>query len=118
MCTLFNLFRNVMNYHNLQECRLQVSLVSVIFCLQHFEIHFALELSRMIVFARKQCILCSALRRKKLPYTTSCYIALRFILPWNFCARLYYAATSQPCVFVRLLIGNQADLKLLQCNKC
>ena len=46
---------------------------------------------------------------KKLPYTTLCYIALRFILPWNFCAWLYYAAASQPRVFVRLLVGNHTS---------
>ena len=30
-------------------------------------------------------------------------------LPWNFRARLYYAAASQPRVFVRLLVGNHRD---------
>ena len=33
----------------------------------------------------------------KLPYTTLCYIASRFILPWNLSARLYYAAASRGC---------------------
>ena len=33
-------------------------------------------------------ILCSALRRKR-PYTTLCYMASGFILPWNFRAWLY-----------------------------
>ena len=42
------------------------------------------------VFARKQCNLCSALRHKSyltLPNTALCYIASRFTLPRNFCAR-------------------------------
>ena len=43
----------------------------------------------------------------KLPYATLYYIASRFILPWNFRARLYYAAAKQPRVFARLLVGNQ-----------
>ena len=53
-------------------CRL-VIYVSIIYLLDRFEIHSALELSRMIVFARKQCILCSASRHKSyltLPYVT------------------------------------------------
>ena len=33
-------------------------------------------------------------------------IASRFILPWNFRARLYYTAASQPHVFARLLVGD------------
>ena len=46
----------------------------------------------------------------KLPYTTLCYIASKFIPPWNFRARLYYAAASQPRVF--LLVGNKVYLDL------
>ena len=46
---------------------------------------------------------------KKLPHTTLCYITSRFILPWNFRVRPYYAAASQPRVFVRLLVGNHTS---------
>ena len=52
-------------------------------------------------------ILCSALRYKTLLYIILCYIDSRFILPWNFRARFYDAAASQPCVFARLLVGNK-----------
>ena len=44
---------------------------------------------------------------KKLPYTTLRYTASRFILPWNFRARLYYVATSQSRVFAKLLVSNK-----------
>ena len=44
---------------------------------------------------------------KKLPYTTLRYTALRFILPWNFRARLYYVTASQPRVFAKLLVSNK-----------
>ena len=57
------------------------------------------------VFARKQCILCPALRHGCLTllYVTS----LRdFFCPWNNRAQLYYAADSQPRVFARLRGGN------------
>ena len=73
---LFNLFRNVLNYPYLRECTLQVSHAchaSVIYrygthsCI--IEMHYTMH-----VFARKQCILCSALRHKSyltLPYVTT-----------------------------------------------
>ena len=38
------------------------------------------------------------------------YIALRFILPWNFRAWLYHTATSQPQIFARLLVGKNIPL--------
>ena len=50
-------------------------------------------------------ILCSA----ELPYTTLCYIASSFILPWNFRVRLYYAAASQPRVFASLFVGHKTN---------
>ena len=68
ICVLFNLFRNVMNYRNLR-----VMYVSVIY---RHETHLCSILIHytMHVFARKQCILCYALRQKSyltLPYVTS-----------------------------------------------
>ena len=65
---LFTLFRNVMNYRNLR-----VMYVSVIY---RHETHLCSILIHytMHVIARKQCILCYALRRKSyltLPYVTS-----------------------------------------------
>ena len=58
------------------------------------------------VFARKQCILCPALR---LGCLTLLYVtSIRdFFCPWNNRARLYQTAASQPRAFTRLLVGNQ-----------
>ena len=93
MRRLFMLLRNVMNYHNLRECRLQVGHVmschvSIIYC---HGTHSCI----MHVFTQKQYILCSALQYESyltLPYVTS--------LRDSFClgtfAQLYYAATLQP----------------------
>ena len=49
----------------------------------------------------------SCITLKKLPYTTLPYPASRFILSWNFRARLYYVATSQSRVFAKLLVSNK-----------
>ena len=56
------------------------------------------------VFARKQC---AVLRHK-------CYLTLPSVTslrdsfwPWNFRARIYYAAASKSRVFARLLVGNK-----------
>ena len=73
MHTLFDLFRNVMNYQNLREHRLQVSHVSIICHLHHFEIRVCLG-TIVHLFDQKQCILCSALLSKSyltLHYVTS-----------------------------------------------
>ena len=67
---LFNLFRNVMNFRYLRQCKLQVSHVSVM----HLPSWNALLHYAMHMFARKQCIVCSALRHKSyptLPHVTS-----------------------------------------------
>ena len=51
-------------------------------------------------------ILCSALRHKS--YLTLLYKEdSGFFLLWNFRARLYLAAASQPRVFARLLVCNE-----------
>ena len=65
---LFTLFRNVMNYRNLQECTCP-SFTSHETHLCIILIHYTMN-----VFTRKQCILCHALRQKSyptLPYFTS-----------------------------------------------
>ena len=75
---LINFFGNVTNYRNLPECKLQVPHVSVIYrhgthC-SHKSYLTLLAYDFEHVFARKQCILFSALRHRSyltLPYVTS-----------------------------------------------
>ena len=57
------------------------------------------------MFARKQCILCSALRYGCLILLYVASIPDLFC-PWNNRAQFYQAATSQPRFFARLLVGN------------
>ena len=54
------------------------------------------------VFARKQCSVCRHNCYLTLPYVTSLRDSF---WAWNFHARLYYAAASQPRVFGRLLLA-------------
>ena len=65
------------------------------------------------VFARKQCMLCSALRHVclRLLYVTS---IRDFFCPWNNLKRLYQdTAASQPRVFPRLLVGNKPSIRFI-----
>ena len=69
---LFSLFRNVLNFRHLPECRLQVS--HAMPCVRHLPSWNALTHTTMHAFAKKQYILCSALHHKSyvsLPYVTS-----------------------------------------------
>ena len=95
MHRLFKLLRNVMNYHNLRECRLQVG--HVMSCVHHLLSSNTLIHYTMHVLTQKQCILCSVLHHKSyltLPYLTS----LRDSLCLGTFTRLYYAAALQPCL--------------------
>ena len=95
MHRLFKLLRNVMNYHNLRECRLQVG--HVMSYVHHLLSSNTLMHYTMHVLTQKQCILCSVLHHKSyltLPYLTS----LRDSLRLGTFARLYYAAALQPCL--------------------
>ena len=95
MRRLFKLLRNVMNYHNLRECRLQVGYVMS--CVHHLLSGNTLMHYTMHVLTQKQCILCSVLHHKSyltLPYLTS----LRDSLYLGTFTRLYYAAALQPCL--------------------
>ena len=67
------------------------------------------------MFARKQCIICSALRNGCL---TLLYVASiqDFFCPWNNRARCYQAAASQPRFFARLLVGNYFILFYFYCE--
>ena len=71
------------------------------------------------VFARKQCYLCSALRHKSyltLPNTALCYIASRFTLPRNFCARAIQSSCYRPKK-VRIVQIGDTSMKLSQILK-
>lgn len=97
MRRLFKLLRNVMNYHNLRECRLQVG--HVMSCVHHLLSGNTLMHYTMHVLTQKQCILCSVLHHKSyrtLPYLTS----LRDSLCLGTFTRLYYAAalSSRGCL--------------------
>ena len=75
---LFTLFRNVMNYRNVRECMCPSFTgheTYLLIILIHYTIH---------VFARKQCILCWALRQKSHP-TLPYFISLRD----SFCLRTF-----------------------------
>ena len=116
----FNLFRNVTNYRNLRECRLQVRHVSVIYrhgthC-SHKSYLTLLACDFEHVFATKQCILCSTLRHKSyltLPYVTSLLNSFRLgTFAHSFITLLPHSLASS-CSLAIKSISIYSSLKLI-----